>query len=257
MIRFCLLGSGSSGNAILVSSQQTKILIDNGLSYKQLALRAAEVGEDLEGLAAVFVSHEHSDHVQGLGVLARRAKVPVYLTEKTHQSLPISVGEIPRVELFESGDAIEVADLRVISFSVCHDAADPVSYVVESNGAKLGIASDLGRVSTLVRNRLSGAHGLLLESNYCPNMLRHGPYPATLQQRIRGDRGHLSNGDMNSLLAELLHEALQVVVLVHVSEENNTPDLAYTMAARILERHRAKLHVAKRHQPTGVFEIQP
>jgi len=255
VIRFSLLGSGSSGNALLVVSPTCKILIDAGLSLRQLHLRTELVGETLEGLSAVFVSHEHIDHVSGLGTLARRLGVPVYATPKTLERMPATVGELPRVEPFEAGDTLHVDGLTLTTYSVCHDAADPVSFVVESHQGKLGIASDLGRVSQLVKSRLQGAHALILESNYCPDMLRKGTYPAALQQRIRGNYGHLSNSDMNSLLADLLHDELHYVVLAHVSEENNTVDLARTMAARVLKGHRAELHVAARHEPTPLFEI--
>lgn len=257
MIRFCLLGSGSSGNAILVASKNAKVLIDNGLSYKQLRLRAEELGESLDGLQGVFVTHEHSDHVLGIGTLARRLNVPVYITERTYESLPQTVGALPDVRHFEAGDAIVLDGITLTSFSVCHDAIDPVGYVVEADGAKLGIASDLGRVSQLVRTRLQGAHALLLESNYCPQMLQNGSYPVMLQQRIRSHLGHLSNADMNSLLADLLHDGLQIVVLVHLSADNNTPELAFDMASRVLAEHGAQLHVAQRHKPTGVFTVMP
>lgn len=257
MIRFCLLGSGSSGNAILVASSNAKILIDNGLSFKQLRLRAEELGESLDDLKAVFITHEHIDHVHGVGILARRLKVPVYVTEKTYQNFPTVVGAMPDVRHFEAGEAVALDGIRLTSFSVCHDAADPVGYTIEADGVKLGIASDLGRVSQLVRNRLQGAHALLLESNYCPQMLQNGPYPVMLQQRIRSHLGHLSNADMNSLLADLLHDQLKIVVLVHLSEENNNPELAHEMAARVLAQHGAQLIVAQRHKPTGVFTVTP
>jgi phosphoribosyl 1,2-cyclic phosphodiesterase len=257
VIRFSLLGSGSSGNALLVASPRAKILIDNGLSFKQLQYRAAQVGVALDDLKAVFITHEHSDHVQGLGVLARKLDVPVYMTSGTHDALPASVGKLPRVELFEPGDEIAIDGLTVNSFSVSHDAADPVSYVVHCGGARLGLAADLGHVSQLVISRLMGAHALILESNYCPNMLRLGGYPATLQQRIRGRMGHLSNGDAGALLATLLHHALRIVVLVHISEENNRPSLAVEAAAKVLRSLPVKISVAQKHRPTELFEVTP
>jgi phosphoribosyl 1,2-cyclic phosphodiesterase len=214
------------------------------------------VGETLDDLKGVFITHEHSDHVSGVGPLARKLGVPVYITARTLELLPPSVGILPRVELFEAGDTLVVDGLALTSFSVSHDAVDPVSFVVESGNARLGIASDLGHAPRLVKKRLEGSHGLLLESNYCPDMLRRGPYPPALQQRIRSRQGHLSNTDMNSLLAGLLHEALQLVVLVHLSEENNRPELAHEMAARVLQHHGAALHVAPRDKPTPLFEIR-
>lgn len=257
MLRFCLLGSGSSGNAILAASDSTKVLIDNGLSFKQLRLRAAAVGESLDDLAAVFITHEHIDHVKGLGTLARKLNVPVYMTEGTRDALPQGVGVLPRVEVFEAGEGIPLNGMSVASFSVSHDAADPVAYVVEYGGVKLGLAADLGHPSQLVQNRLAKSHALVLESNYCPEMLRNGKYPPAVQQRIRGRQGHLSNPDMSSLLAGLMHDRLQLVVLVHISEENNNHELALSLARQALRDHTAQLHVAWQDKPTPLFEIRP
>jgi len=255
LIRFSLLASGSKGNAVLVLSPAGKVLIDNGLSFKRLSERAKAVGESLDGLDAVFVTHEHGDHVGGVGVLARKLGVPVYITRETHAHLPTSVGAIPRVEHFEAGDAIALDGLVLQSYSVCHDAADPVGFVVEHGSAKLGIASDLGHTPNLVKTRLNRCQALVIEANYCPDMLQRGTYPPQVQQRIRGRHGHLSNADMTQLLASLLHDGLETVVLAHLSEENNTVRHAYEMASRVLEHHPAELFVARQDQPTRVFEV--
>ncbi len=255
MIRFSLLGSGSSGNAIIVATSDTKILIDSGLSFKQLELRLKSVGETLDGLEAIFLTHEHGDHVKGVGVLARRTKVPVFMSGGTFANLPKGVGEIPHVECFKSGATLSVGGMTLTSFDVVHDAADPVSYVVRSGGCQLGIASDLGKVTHLVRQRLQGSNALVLESNYCPEMLRHSPYPAAVVQRIGSSQGHLSNPQMNSLLADLLHDELQLVVAVHISQENNTVEKAREMAARVLRSHHAELHVAEQDGPSPLFQI--
>jgi phosphoribosyl 1,2-cyclic phosphodiesterase len=148
-----------------------------------------------------------------------------------------------------------VDGVTLTSFNVSHDAVDPIGFTVECDGVKLGVASDLGHVSTLVRTRLDGSHGLILESNYCPRLLISGRYPPMLQQRIRGRTGHLSNSDCNSLLASLVHDRLQVVVLAHLSDENNRAELAHEMAACVLGDHGAQLHVAERGRPTPLFEL--
>jgi phosphoribosyl 1,2-cyclic phosphodiesterase len=255
VLRFCLLGSGSGGNATLVVTPHAKILIDNGLSFKQLEARAASVFLGLDGLKAVFVTHEHSDHVLGLGVLSRRLGVPVYMTPRTYASLPGALGKIDHLRLFEAGERVSIDGVTLESFSVSHDAADPVSYVVHWEGRKVGLAADLGRASTLVRMRLSNSNALVLESNYCPSLLRKGTYPPSVQQRIRSRHGHLSNIDMSSLLSSLLHEGLRIVVLVHLSEENNLPSLAYKMARQVVQGTRTALYVARQNQPSPVFEI--
>ena len=159
------------------------------------------------------------------------------------------------MQCFESGDTLSVGAMTLTSFRVDHDAADPVSYVVRSGGCQLGIATDLGKATHLVRQRLQGSNALVLESNYCPEMLRHSPYPAAVVQRIGSPQGHLSNPDMNSFLADLLHDELHLVVAVHISQENNTVEKAREMAARVLGSHRARLHIADQDAPSPMFEV--
>lgn len=254
--RFCLLGSGSSGNAALVASDSCRILIDNGFSLKQLKARMAMLGESVADLSAVFITHEHADHVCGAGVLARAMNIPIYMTAGTRESLPLNAGVIPNVVTFEAGDTILVRDLEVNSFSVPHDAADPVSFTVSCNGSKIGFATDFGKPSQLIKTRLAGSHALVLESNYCPDMLRAGHYPPQVQQRIRSRTGHLSNRDMSSLLDGLWHDALRTVVLIHISENNNRPELAHAMAAQALRgRNNVQLFVAAQDAPSPVFRV--
>ncbi len=255
MIEFSLLGSGSSGNAVFVRGPSGKLLIDNGLSLRQLETRLAALGESIDRLAAVVITHEHRDHVNGVGVLARKTGVPVYLTRETDAHLP-DLGRIPEKVFFESGDVLRVLDFQLASFQVAHDAADPVSFTVWRAGCQLGLATDLGHASNLVRERLRGSHALVLESNYCPDMLSRSSYPPAIVQRIRGKHGHLSNQDMNSLLHSLLHADLQWVVAVHVSQENNTEAKAREMAQRVLRNHAARLHVAAQDEPTPLMRIE-
>lgn len=256
MISFSLLGSGSSGNALLVTSPTGSILIDNGLSYRQLERRATGLGLTLDDLQAVFITHEHGDHVNGVGVLTRKRDVPVYMTERTRDCLPKGVGHIPQIRFFESGDTLTLNGFSLSSFRVAHDAQDPVSYVVRYGDSQLGIATDLGSVSNLVRQRLAGSHALVLESNYCPELLLNSSYPAAICQRIRSNQGHLSNNDMNSLLADLIHDDLELVVAMHVSQENNTEEKARSMAAQALGRHPAKLVIAQQDDPTPLFAVR-
>ena len=255
MIEFSLLGSGSSGNALFVKSDGGKILIDNGLSFKKLSERVHQAGETLDGLQAVFITHEHGDHVNGLGVLSRKMPVPIYVTPSTFNELPSGVGRLENIRHFESGERVHLDPFTITSFRVAHDAADPVSYVVECDGCKLGIATDLGSSSNLVRQRLQNCHALILESNYCHEMIRNSPYPAQIVQRIRSNHGHLSNADMNKLLDDLLHDDLRLVVAVHVSQENNSVDKVRSMTERVLKGHRAELYIADQDKPTPMLNI--
>lgn len=255
MIRFSLLSSGSSGNATLVASHGVKILVDNGLTFRQLNLRAAEVGESLDDLTAVVVTHEHGDHVNGLRVLSRKLGVPIFMTPGTYENLPVRLRDIEGVNLFEAGDTLRFNGVQLNSFSISHDAADPVSYVVDSNGVRLGMASDVGHVSNLVRQRLMGCNGLVLESNYCPEMLLHSAYPPAIRQRIDSRFGHLSNADACSLLKTMIHDALSLVVLMHISEQNNTPERVRDMVSMVMRGHPAKIHLAEQNAPTPMFEL--
>lgn len=257
MIRFSLLGSGSAGNAIFVRGAHTKLLIDAGLSLRQLRLRLAAIGESLDGLTGVAITHEHGDHIQGLRTLAKQYRVPVYMTPDTAARVAERIGPVETHVPFDAGDVLPLGEFEVHSFSVEHDAVDPVSFVVARDGCRLGMATDLGHVTGLVRERLSGAQALVLESNYCPEMIERSSYPIEIVQRIKSRRGHLSNHDMNSLLCHLLHDDLQLVVAIHVSQENNTEEKARAMALQAMRGHPAELYVAAQDAPTPLFSIAP
>ena len=255
MLRFSFLSSGSNANALFIIGGSTRILIDNGLSFRRLQQRITEIGETLDGLSAVFITHEHGDHVNGIGVLNRKMPVPIYLTEGTYRNLPKNIGTIHDAHLFEAGDLLRINDMEIQSYSISHDAADPVGYVIRYQNTQIGLAYDMGHVPTLVKQRLAGSHALILEANHCPNLLTKSSYPPALRQRISSKRGHLSNQKMSSLLSHLLHPALQVVLLVHLSEENNDHELALRMAQRAVGKHKAQIFVAQQDRPTPLFEI--
>jgi phosphoribosyl 1,2-cyclic phosphodiesterase len=224
-ISFQTLASGSKGNAIVVSSIHTRILIDVGLTGKELHRRMHLAGMNAAELHGVVVTHEHTDHVRGVGVLSRRYDLPVHLTRGTLENLPQQVGALARPQLFRDGHTFNIGDLLVTPFAISHDASDPVGLIVENDGCRLGICTDLGVATQLVRQRLAGCHGLVLEANHDVDLLLNGPYPWDLKQRIRSRHGHLSNTDSCELLKELLHDGLQAVVLAHLSETNNRPEL--------------------------------
>jgi phosphoribosyl 1,2-cyclic phosphodiesterase len=257
LIRFTVLGSSSSANAILVESSDARILVDNGFTLKKLTETLNSIDMKPEDIEAVLVTHEHGDHVKGVGVLARRTKVPVYMTRGCAHAARDRVGEIPELRFFESGETLAFGSLSATSFSVTHDAADPVNYVFSAGKARLGLATDFGHCSQLARARLRGVHALIVESNYCPHMLRTGKYPPQLQQRIRGRMGHLSNEDVQHLLRDIRDESLKLVVLSHISRDNNRPEIALALAQEAVKGYDVEVHVAPPDRATPTFEVHP
>lgn len=229
----CLLASGSKGNALLIDTGRSRLLIDAGLSARELCRRLAAVGVDPDSLDAILVTHEHVDHVRGLGLLSRRHRLPVFLHHAVAASL--ADGQQPaQVVEFETGTDFPIGDFEVRAFPVTHDAEAPVGFTLTVPCGKIGIATDLGIATRLVVEELRGCRMLVLESNHDVEMLRDGPYPWPLKQRIKGIHGHLSNRDSAELLGKLCWDGLETVFLAHLSETNNHPDLAMAAAREVL-----------------------
>ncbi len=235
-MKVAILGSGSEGNSILISQGKSVVLIDAGFSGSRLQERVHAAGYCLGDIRALLITHEHSDHVRGAGVIARRLKIPVYATEGTLRRGRAKFGELPKVYCIEGGSPVEINDLMIRPFDISHDAEQPVGFVVEDGLARLGICTDSGCVTHLMRQRLQRCDALILETNHDSTMLLAGPYPWELKQRIRSRLGHLSNDDAGGLLEELWHPALQHVFLAHLSRENNLPDLARLAAEDAIRR---------------------
>jgi phosphoribosyl 1,2-cyclic phosphodiesterase len=222
---FQVLASGSKGNATLVCSERTRILVDAGLSARELCRRLDRTPVKPNELNGIVISHEHQDHVRGCGTLSRRCGCPVYLSSGTLENLPSQVGTLPHRQVFQSGNGFTIGDLSVHPFAISHDAGEPAGFVIEHDGCRLGVCTDLGIATELVKARLAGCHGLVLEANHDMQLLIDGPYPWELKQRIRSRHGHLSNADSFALLEHLHHLHLRAVVLAHLSEVNNNPQL--------------------------------
>ncbi len=240
----CVLASGSKGNAIFISSGDTSLLIDAGLSGIEIERRLRSRGLDPKNLDAILVSHEHSDHIQGVGVLSRRYKLPVYINSKTRNAAVSQLGKLHDSKKFECGSTFTINDLAIHPFSISHDAKDPCGFTVNQNGTKIGIATDLGIATSMVKEHLKDCTLLILEANHDEDMLIDGPYPWPVKQRIKSRTGHLSNAASKTLLNELQHDGLQHVMLAHLSETNNTPQKAVNEVARALTRCTARLDVA-------------
>jgi phosphoribosyl 1,2-cyclic phosphodiesterase len=252
------LGSGSSGNATLVEMGGVRILVDAGLSARATASRLLAVGVEPESIRAVLLSHEHHDHARGAPRFSLRHRVPVACAAETLRALNVPPSEFFRWVPFESGRAFDVAGVRVDAFSVPHDAADPVGFVLESGGVRIGVATDLGHATTLVVERLRRCHVLMVEANHDDRLLRDGPYPWQLKQRIGGRMGHLSNDEAASLLAEAASDDCRAIVLAHLSEKNNDASLARrTVADRLARsgRKRFEMRVAERSRPTSAVVL--
>lgn len=230
-MRLCSIASGSSGNCIYVGSEQAHVLVDIGISGKKMEAGLKELeltGRDLDG---ILITHEHSDHIKGLGVIARKYGIPIFATGGTVDAMQRSgsLGKIPEGIFHEirEDEPFFIKDLEVKPFTIPHDAAHPVGYRFECNDKSIGIATDLGKYNEYIIDHLQNLDALLLEANHDIRMLQVGKYPYYLKQRILGDRGHLSNENAGKLLCRLLHDNLKAVFLGHLSQENNYEKLAF------------------------------
>jgi phosphoribosyl 1,2-cyclic phosphodiesterase len=326
MVRFTVLASGSKGNSTVVCGGRTRILVDAGLSCRELFRRMKLAGEDAETLDAIVITHEHQDHINGLCVTARKLGIPVYFTEATHrawmrwltprrqmtyaqwleqcrkqaaerQAEAQAAGEegepeepeaeipaqaqkagaavdepagqapsrkddptwLPAVEYFQSGEPFVIGDIDLSPFTIPHDAADPVGFVFAAEGVRMGFATDLGYITPNVRAQLQGLDLLLLESNHDLEMLRDGPYPWAVKQRVLSRVGHLSNEAAAEFLSTSYDGQAAYVILAHLSESNNLPELARVTAERALNGHASllanRLLLAAQHEPLSALSF--
>lgn len=237
-MRICILGSGSSGNATLIVSGETRVLVDCGLSGKELMRRLHEVGEDPARLTAIVVTHEHGDHARGLSVVSKTLGIPVYISSAALTACKLGDREknVRRGAAISSAQDFEIGEIKFHPFSIPHDAADPFAFTVEANGIKVGMAVDLGYYNALAVERFRGADALILESNYETDMLRACTYyPWALKQRIMGRQGHVSNDELSRFLTQDFDGGAQHIVLAHLSQNSNHPELARLAAIQALE----------------------
>jgi phosphoribosyl 1,2-cyclic phosphodiesterase len=258
-VKIAMLGSGSRGNATLVCTDRTRILVDAGFSGRQLAERLRTVGTQPEEVDAVVLTHDHGDHTRGAGVFARRFGTPLYMTPATRDVCGNLLTGREEVREYGPGRPFPIGDLRVEPFLTVHDAADPVAVTVMGVGCgtRLGVATDLGRATEGIRHSLRDCDFLILEANHDEALLRTGPYPPSVQARIASSHGHLSNHGAARLALELLHARLSGILLAHLSAECNRPELALEVVGGALRDAGwdGYLEVAAQDEPTGPLDV--
>ncbi len=261
MVRLTILGSGSSGNCAVISTERTTLLLDAGLSAKQICLRLEACGFSLDMLDGILLTHEHQDHTGGIQVLSRKRKIPLFCTPLTQETLISNLGISVNApwRLMSSGGAFEFQDLRIESFSVPHDAVDPVGFVIADEESRLGVLSDVGFVTNLIKDRLRNSDSLFIEANYDTQLLENDTKrPWSTKQRISSRHGHLSNEQAAELVREVAHEGLSHVVLGHLSDDCNEPVLAAKYIRQALDSvgaKEARVTCAERHKPTATIEV--
>lgn len=265
-MRMMSIASGSSGNCIYIGSDNTHILIDDGISRKRVVEGLNSIGLDVSDLSAIFVTHEHSDHIDGLGVLLRKNEVPVYASAGTIQGIKCS-SKMKDVDeslfhIVEKDSDTIINDLKIHAFGVYHDANQPFAYTVCNGDKKMGVITDLGHFDDYIVNNLQGMNSILIESNHDIKMLEAGKYPYYLKRRILGEKGHLSNEASGRLLNCLLNDKMEAVLLGHLSHENNYAELAYetvrlevNLGENDYKADDFNIKVANRDKPSDLIEI--
>lgn len=261
-MKFCSLYSGSSGNSIFIASDNAKVLIDAGLAGKKIDDALKHIGEESSSIDGIFITHEHIDHIKGVGVLSRKYDIPIYANHNTWAVMEKNIGKIKErnIRIMDRRSSITINDLEIRSFNIPHDAIAPVGYTVSSAGKNASVVTDFGVFTEEIRDNIIDSDIILLESNHDVNMLRMGPYPYKLKLRVLGENGHLSNEDCGSAIVSLLkNDKKKQIVLGHLSGRNNHPDLAYQTVVDVLSANGIRpgddviLQLASRHNPSEII----
>ncbi|CUI17499.1 Metallo-beta-lactamase superfamily protein [Candidatus Protochlamydia naegleriophila] len=238
---FCPLASGSKGNCIYFGTSQTKVLIDAGISARAIQTRLAEINVDLADIDAILITHEHTDHIQGLKVLAYKMGIPVFANHDTAKGIVDTFHDCPKFKIFSTGETFEYGDIEVHPFSIQHDTLDPVAFTIRTGDLKLGFCTDLGFATSLVQAQLQACDYLYLEANHQPSMVHASPRPMIYKQRVLSRSGHLSNEACGNLLAHVYHPKLKHVHLAHLSSECNSHETALSVVRGILQSNGIEL----------------
>lgn len=256
-MKICLLASGSKGNAVYIETGETRLLIDAGLSAVEIVKRLTLIGVEASSINGILVSHDHSDHTRGVGILARKLKIPVLVSYRTREAIEKLLHKCTVTE-FESDSPFIFRDISIDPFQTTHDAVDPHGFVLDSREGRFGHATDFGIVTRLLTEKLKRCRAIVIEANHDEELLMNGPYPWHLKQRIKSRHGHISNSESMGLLEELLHAELQGVFLAHLSEVNNDPKLPQIAAEKLLRGQticNPELFIGSQYSPSKTLTI--
>ncbi|MBM3201378.1 MAG: MBL fold metallo-hydrolase [Chlamydiae bacterium] len=233
---FCSLASGSKGNATYVGTKETKILVDAGLNFKHLTIRLEEIGVNIEDIDAVVVTHEHTDHIKGLEILSKKLAIPVFANRETAKGISEAFESRPKFKIFSTGEPFSFGDLEIFPFSVQHDTLDPVAFTIQSQGKRLGICTDLGFATSLVKSHLCDLDALIIEANHDEHMVHASSRPYVYKERVLGRQGHLSNKASAEVIKAVYSPRLKEVFLAHLSSECNHPKVALETIESIIHK---------------------
>ena len=258
MLNFCSLYSGSSGNSFFVQTNNTKLLIDAGVSCKKIVSALSELNIDINKIDSILITHEHSDHTKGLVTLSNNYNIPIYANKKTWTAMNNIYNKISKdnIKFFNILEKFNIGDFEIFPFPIPHDAVAPCGFNIYFNNKKICIATDIGHISENLLNYLKNSTSIFLEANYDPEILKYSRYPYLLKKRISGSIGHLSNEEAGKTISELYHSGLKSALLIHLSKENNFPELAYkTVYNEILNCKNLDLNIAPRDNPSKMYEV--
>ncbi|TCO77932.1 MBL fold metallo-hydrolase [Marinisporobacter balticus] len=246
-LRFCSLASGSSGNCQYIASEKTSLLLDAGLSGKRITGAMVDIGEEIKNVRGILVTHEHSDHIKGIGILSRRFNIPIYANNNTWREMKCKIGKVDEenIRYFQTGETFHIEDMKIKPYSISHDASEPVAFSFYGGDAKISIVTDTGYVDDTVKKEITGSDLLMIESNHDVEILKMGSYPWYLKKRIMGEQGHLSNEMAGEIIAEMMAMDIPItnVLLGHLSRENNFPELAFETIKSVLASRNIKVGV--------------
>ena len=258
MFKYCSLYSGSSGNCFLIQSDNTKILIDAGVSCKKIVSALIDLNIDINDIDAILITHEHTDHTKGLTTISNKYNIPIYINKKTWLALNSVSDKINKdsIIFFDISNKFQIGNLDVFPFPISHDAANPCGFNIYYNNKKISVATDIGYISKQLLESLKHSNSILLESNYDPSILKYSSYPYLLKKRISGNTGHLSNEIAGKTLASLYDFGLKNAILIHLSKENNFPELAYqTIMNEISNCKNFSFDIAPRNATSKIFDV--